>query len=188
MLRPLITALMVGVLAAPAIAQVHKAPPGPGPMPEIPVELWPGAKTGMTPEDMAKAFPKAQRVAGDTLGNGLKEMLRITPYDVDGVSYALKFFFDARYFRQVLLSLEPADRDIKATTAECDRRTAALTQQFGKPKDANVRMEGEMALNRSYQYTDGDREIILLCLASKYGTSIINEAITPTEPETAAAK
>lgn len=184
--RAIAAALLIGTLAAPAAAQVHKAPPGPGPLPKVPVELWPGAVTGMTPEEMAKAFPEAERVAGDTLGNGLKEMLRIAPYDVDGVDYALKFFFDARHFRQVLVSLEPADRDVAATTAECDRRTAALTKEFGKPEDAGVGIEGDMDLERSYQFTDGDREIILLCLASKYGTSIVNEAITPTEQETAA--
>jgi hypothetical protein len=145
------------------------------------VELWPGAKTGMTPEEMAAAFPEAKRVAGDTLGNGLREMLRITPYDVDGVAYALKFFFDATAFRQVLISLEPAGRDLKATTEECDRRTAALKKEFGEPKDANIKMEGEMELNRSYQFANGDKEVILLCLGSKYGTSIVNEAITVAE-------
>jgi|GEM_PF-3961463 len=185
MLRSILTGLAVA-MTVPAFAQVHQTPQGPGPLPETPVELWPGAKTGMTPEEMAAAFPQAQRVAGDTLGNGLKEMLRITPYTVDGVDYALKFFFDARYFRQVLLSLEPAGRDVKATTAECDRRTAALKKQYGEPKDANVSMEGEMELNRSYEFQAGDKDIILLCLGSKYGTSIVNQAIAPAEPDTAA--
>jgi hypothetical protein len=186
--RSIATVLLIGTLAAPAAAQVHKAPPGPGPLPKIPVELWPGAITGMTPEEMAKAFPEAERVAGDTLGNGLKEMLRITPYDVDGVDYALKFFFDARHFRQVLVSLEPAGRDGAATTVECDRRTTALTEEFGTPEDANIGIEGEMSLRRSLQFTDGDRQIILLCLASRYGTSIVNEAITPTEQDTEGAE
>lgn len=177
----LLSGLALGMMAGPALAQVHKVPQGPGPLPETPVELWPGAVTGMTPEEMAAAFPDAKRVAGDTLGNGLREMLRITPYDVDGVPYALKFFFDAMHFRQVLLSLEPAGRDIDATTAECDRRTAALKKELGEPRDADIKMEGEMALNRSYQFAAGDKEVILLCLGSKYGTSIVNEAISPAE-------
>ena len=184
-----ILGLALAAFATPALAQdqappkrVHPVPQGPGPLPDPPIELWPGAVTGMTPDEMAQKFPKAQKVYGDTLGNGLIERLRIAPYELDGNAYALKFFFDATAFRQVLLSLQPADpkRDVAATTQACDKRTAALKKEFGEPEHSDVSMatEGEMALSRTYQFDAGTKKVILICLGSKYGTSIVNQAIS----------
>lgn len=183
--RKLMTGLMAGLalagLAAPAFAQVHPVPEGPGPLPPAPVELWQGAVTGMTVDEVAAKFPEAKRGRGDVLGNGLMERLRIAPYPLDGLTYHVKFFFDAKHLRSVLVSLETRDRDVKETTAACDARKAALDRQYGEPTSSRANVEGEMELNRSITWADGPREVLLLCLGSKYKYSVVNMAIQPAE-------
>ncbi|MFA9459506.1 hypothetical protein [Thiohalorhabdus methylotrophus] len=132
------------------------------------IPLWEDAYTGMSPEEILRFFPEAQRTSPDQRAKkgpeGGEELVRIPRVQIAGDPYRGHFYFrDGRLERVVLELIPQGEMTFSEGLKKTEKVRDALSRKYGEPTKRTSSGEGYKV-----DWDNGRTDIHLMVITKSY--------------------